>query len=51
MINQIRAFLLERGLVFAKRPAQLRAAMADVLENAEADLNADDAQPYQHALG
>ena len=38
VINQIRAFLLERGLVFAKRPAQLRAAMADVLENAEADL-------------
>ncbi len=38
MINQIRAFLLERGLVFAKRPAQLKAAMADVLENAEADL-------------
>ena len=38
VINQIRAFLLERGLVFAKRPAQLRAAMAEVLENAEADL-------------
>ena len=38
VINQIRAFLLERGLMFAKRPAQLRAAMADVLENAEADL-------------
>jgi len=38
VINQIRAFLLERGLVFAKRPAQLKTAMADVLENAEADL-------------
>ncbi len=38
VINQIRAFLLERGLVFAKRPAQLKAAMADVLENAESDL-------------
>jgi transposase len=38
VINQIRAFLLERGLVFAKRPAQLKAAMADVLENADADL-------------
>lgn len=38
MINQIRAFLLERGLTFPQRPAQLRAAMADVLENAEADL-------------
>ena len=28
----------QRGLVFAKRPAQLKAAMADVLENADADL-------------
>jgi transposase len=35
VINQIRAFLLERGLVFAKRPAQLKAAMADVLENSD----------------
>ncbi len=38
VINQLRAFLLERGLVFAKTPAKLRAAMADILENAEADL-------------
>ena len=38
VINQIRAFLLERGLVFAKSPAKLKLAMADVLENAEADL-------------
>ena len=38
VINQIRAFLLERGLVFAKRPSQLKAVMADILENAEADL-------------
>ena len=38
VINQIRAFLLERGLVFAKSPAKLKAVMADVLENAEADL-------------
>ncbi len=38
VINQIRAFLLERGLVFAQRPAKLKAVMADVLENAEADL-------------
>ena len=34
VINQIRAFLLERGLVFAQKPAKLKAAMADVLENA-----------------
>jgi len=38
VINQIRAFLLERGLVFAQTLAKLKAAMADVLENAEADL-------------
>ncbi len=38
VINQIHASLLERGIVFAKRRAQLRAAMADILEKAEADL-------------
>ena len=38
VINQLRAFLLERGLVFARTPAKLRAAMSDILENAEADL-------------
>ncbi len=38
MINQIRAFLLERGMVFEKKPTKLKAAMADILENAEADL-------------
>ena len=38
VINQIRAFLLERGLVFAKSPAKLKAVMADILENADADL-------------
>ena len=35
VINQLRAFLLERGLVFAQTPAKLKAAMADILENAE----------------
>ncbi len=35
VINQIRAFRLERGMVFAQKPAKLRAAMADVLENAD----------------
>jgi len=35
VINQIRAFLLERGMVFAQKPAKLKAAMADVLENEE----------------
>ncbi len=38
VINQLRAFLLERGLVFAQTPAKLKAAMADVLENADANL-------------
>src|SRR6201996_5838572 len=35
VINQIRAFLLGRGRVLAKKPAKLKAAMADVLENAD----------------
>jgi transposase len=38
VINQLRAFLLERGLVFAKSPAKLRERMPDILENAEEDL-------------
>jgi transposase len=38
VINQLRAFLLERGMVFAQKLAKLKAAMADILENAEADL-------------
>ena len=32
VINQIRAFLLERGMVFAQKPAKLKAGLADVLE-------------------
>ena len=35
VINQLRAFLLERGMVFAQTPAKLKAAMADVLENVD----------------
>jgi transposase len=38
VINQVRAFLLEQSMVFAQKPAKLKAAMADVLENAEAAL-------------
>jgi transposase len=38
VINQLRAFLLERGLVFAKTPAKLRAALPEILENADLDL-------------
>jgi transposase len=38
VINQLRAFLLERDMVFAKTPAKLRIAMPEFLENAENDL-------------
>jgi transposase len=38
LINQIRGFLLERGLVFAKGPANLRCQMPLILEDAEANL-------------
>src|SRR4030081_2178472 len=38
VLNQLRAFLLERGLVFAKSPAKLRERMPEILENAEEDL-------------
>jgi transposase len=38
VINQLRAFLLERGMTFAKIPFKLKAAMPDILENAEANL-------------
>jgi transposase len=39
VINQLRAFLLERGMTLAKTPAKLRIAMPDILENAEANLS------------
>lgn len=38
VINQLRAFLLERGMTFAKMPSRLKAAMPEILENAEANL-------------
>jgi transposase len=38
VINQLRAFLLERGMVFAQKPAKLKAVMIDILESAKADL-------------
>jgi transposase len=38
VINQIRGFLVERGITFAKRPANLRNHMAALLEDAEANL-------------
>ena len=38
LINQIRAFLLERGIVFAKSPIRLREALPEVLENVTENL-------------
>ena len=38
VINQLRAFLLERGIVFAKSPAKLRKEIPEVLENADQNL-------------
>ena len=38
LINQIRGFLLERGIVFAKSPIRLREAMPEVLENVHENL-------------
>src|ERR1700760_4222724 len=38
VINQLRGFLLERGMVFAKTPFKLKAALPDVLENADLDV-------------
>jgi transposase len=35
VINQLRAFLLERGMIFAKTPAKLRIEMPGVLEDAD----------------
>src|ERR1700761_6229039 len=38
VIKQLRAFLLERGMVFAKTPFKLKQAMPEILENADANL-------------
>ncbi len=38
VINQLRAFLLERGMIFAKSPAKLRKEIPEVLEDADANL-------------
>lgn len=39
VINQVRAFLLERGIVFRKGPATLRRHMPEILENGDAQLS------------
>jgi len=38
VINQIRGFLLERGITFARGPAKLRSQMAAILEDADTNL-------------
>jgi transposase len=38
VINQLRTYLLERGMIFAKIPAKLKLAMPEILENADANL-------------
>ncbi len=38
VINQIRGFLLERGITFARGPAKLRSQMATILEDADSNL-------------
>ena len=43
VINQIRAFLLERGIVFAKSPLRLREAIPDALES-EREIHSEDAE-------
>src|SRR5512142_1019819 len=39
VINQVRAFLLERGITFRKGPATLRKQLPEILENADAPLS------------
>jgi transposase len=39
VINQVRAFLLERGITFRKGPATLRRQMPEILEDGEAQLS------------
>jgi transposase len=38
LINQIRGFLLERGIVFAKGPANLRKQIPPLLEDVEQNI-------------
>jgi transposase len=39
VINQLRAFLLERGITFPKGPASLRRQMPEILEDGEQQLS------------
>jgi hypothetical protein len=44
VINQLRAFLLERGIVFRKGPANLRNQMPEILEDADQAQRLDSAR-------
>ncbi len=39
LINEIRGFLLERGITFAVRPTQLRKKLPEVIEDTEQNLS------------
>jgi hypothetical protein len=39
LINQLRGFLLEQGMVFAKTPSKLQTAMPDILESVDVALS------------
>jgi transposase len=39
VINQLRAFLLERGIVFREGPANLRNQMPEIVEDADQNLS------------
>jgi transposase len=51
VINQVRTFLLERGMVFARTPAKLRMARPEILENAESDLTPQMRSLLETAMG
>jgi transposase len=51
VINQIRGFLLERGITFAKGPANLRSQMPAILGDAEQNLSARMRSLLDHLAG
>jgi transposase len=51
VINQLRAFLLERGMIFAKTPVKLRIENARSSGGRGQRTDAADAQPHRRALG
>ena len=51
MINQLRAFLLEPGMVFAQKPAKLKARDGGHPGERRSRPDTTDAQPDRHAVG